>query len=30
VGRILAWAGLYAGVTGAIAVGVYWALRLAE
>jgi len=28
--RILAWAGLYAGVTGALALGVYAVLRLAE
>jgi hypothetical protein len=29
-GRVLAWAGIYAGITGAVAIGVYWALRLAE
>jgi hypothetical protein len=28
--RILAWAGLYAGVTGALALGVYAVLRLAQ
>ena len=28
--RILAWAGLYAGVTGALALGVYGVLRLAQ
>jgi hypothetical protein len=28
--RILAWAGLYAGLTGALALGVYGVLRLAE
>ena len=28
--RILAWAGLYAGLTGALALGVYGVLRLAQ
>jgi hypothetical protein len=29
VGRLLAWAGMYAAVTGAVALGVYGALRVA-
>jgi hypothetical protein len=29
-GRVLAWAGLYAGVTGALALAVYGALRWAQ